>query len=348
MKNATPLVIARLVSILVAVFVFILLLLLKLFVEDSVTWLVIILVPLLTLVFSYILVQNYLEKFLYRKIKLIYKTIYDAKIPEKEKSRAVDLSSDVVADAENEVIEWKKKKTREDLKQKKLEKYRKEFLGNVFHELKTPIFNIQGYLETLIEGGIEDDQINMKFLQKARKNVKRMTEIVDDLQMIANLEDGSFSLVEEKFDIFRLATDVMDSLDMRANKKKISLEFKEGCDHSFIVVADRELIQQVLNNLLTNSIKYGKEGGRTLIGLYDMNENILVEVADNGIGIAQKHLSRIFERFYRADKDRSREMGGSGLGLSIVKHIIEAHNQTLNVRSTPGIGTTFGFTLEKA
>jgi two-component system phosphate regulon sensor histidine kinase PhoR len=140
----------------------------------------------------------------------------------------------------------------------------------------------------------------------------------------------------------------MDSLDIRAEKKKISLEFKEGCDHAFMVVADRELVQQVLNNLITNSIKYGKEGGRTHIGLYDMNENILVEVSDNGIGIDQKHLPRIFERFYRADKDRSRELGGSGLGLSIVKHIIEAHHQTLNVRSTKGVGTTFGFTLKKA
>ncbi len=348
MKNATPLVVSRIVSLLIALFVFLALLALKLLVWQEMPWLAVAVVPALTLVFSYFLLNSYLERFLYRKIKLIYKSIYDAKIPEKEKSRSVDLSADVISDAETEVIEWKKKKTREDMRKKKLENYRKEFLGNVFHELKTPIFNIQGYLETLIEGGIDDPGINMKFLQRARKNVRRMTEIVDDLQMIANLEDGSFSLVEEKFDIFRLATDVMDSLDLRAEKKNISLEFKEGCDHTFMVRADRELIQQVLNNLITNSIKYGKEGGKSQIGLYDMNENILVEVSDNGIGIEQKHLPRIFERFYRVDKDRSRELGGSGLGLSIVKHIIEAHQQTLNVRSTKGVGTTFGFTLEKA
>jgi len=289
-----------------------------------------------------------IERFIYRKIKLVYKSIYDTKLSAQEKAVRPALKEDAIKDAENEVLNWQRNNLREIRKQKKLEKYRKEFLGNVFHELKTPIFNIQGYLETLIEGGIDDRNINMKFLQKARKNVKRMTEIVDDLQMISNLEDGSFSLVEEKFDIYRLASDVLDSAEIRARKRDIHLKFKEGCERSFMVSADRELIQQVLNNLVTNSIKYGKDSGHTHIGLYDMNEYILVEVSDNGIGIDQKHLPRIFERFYRADKDRSRELGGSGLGLSIVKHIIEAHNQTVNVRSAPGLGTTFGFTLKKA
>lgn len=286
---------------------------------------------------------------MYRKIKLIYKSIYDTKASEEERPEKMNVKKNVIKDAEKEVINWQKDKLKEIRKQKKLEQYRKEFLGNVFHELKTPIFNIQGYLETLLEGGIEDQAINMRFLQKARKNVKRMTEIVDDLQMIANLEDGSFSLIEEKFDIYKLATDVIESLEMRAGKKGIKLEFKEGCEKSFLVIGDRELIQQVLNNLITNSIKYGKEEkGKTLVGLYDMNEYILVEVSDNGIGIDSKHLPRIFERFYRADKARSREMGGSGLGLSIVKHIVEVHNQNVNVRSTKGVGTTFGFTLKKA
>ncbi len=234
------------------------------------------------------------------------------------------------------------------MKKKQLEKFRKEFLGNVFHELKTPIFNIQGYLETLVDGGIDDKEINTKFLKKARKNVNRMAEIVDDLQMISNLEEGSFAMTEIKFDITRLVADILEQHDIRAGKKDINLEIKEGCDKSFMVVADSEMIQQVLNNLVTNSIKYGKEGGRTQVGIYDMNENVLVEVSDNGLGIDAKYLPRIFERFYRADKTRSRELGGSGLGLSIVKHIIEAHGQQLNVRSTPGIGSTFGFTLKKA
>jgi two-component system phosphate regulon sensor histidine kinase PhoR len=258
------------------------------------------------------------------------------------------MGQNVIKDAESMVIEWRQRKTKELMKQKKMEKYRKEFLGNVFHELKTPIFNIQGYIDTLVEGGINDPEINVKFMQKARKNVVRMTEIVNDLQMIANLEDGSFSFMEEKFDIHQLAQDALEAHEIGASRKEILLRFKDGCDKPFIVKADRELILQVLNNLITNSIKYGKQGGKVQIGLYDMNEKVLIEVSDNGIGIAQKHLPRIFERFYRADKNRSRDLGGSGLGLSIVKHIIEAHDQTINIRSTRGIGTTIGFTLKKA
>ncbi len=348
MKNATPIVVARLTTLITAVFLLLVLVAFRLFIPGSVSWTLVVAVPVIVGIAMYLVNVYSLERFIYRKIKLVYKTIYDTKLSASEKPVKSNLKENVIEDAENEVINWQKNNLKEIRKQKKLEKYRKEFLGNVFHELKTPIFNIQGYLETLIEGGIDDRNINMKFLQKARKNVKRMTEIVDDLQMISNLEDGSFSLVEEKFDIFRLASDVLDSAEIRARKKNIKLEFKEGCDRSFQVVADRELIQQVLNNLVTNSIKYGKEGGHTHVGLYDMNENILVEVSDNGIGIDPKHLPRIFERFYRVDKDRSREIGGSGLGLSIVKHIIEAHDQTVNVRSTPGLGTTFGFTLKKA
>ena len=209
-----------------------------------------------------------------------------------------------------EVDEWKKATTKQQKKRRKMEVFRKEFLTNVFHELKTPVFNIQGYLETLLEGAMNDKNVNTQFLQKANQNVERIATIVEDLQLISNL--------------------------------------KEGCNVSFMVKADREMIHQVLNNLVSNSIKYGKEGGRTQIGLYDMNENILVEVSDNGIGIEQVHLSRIFERFYRVDKDRSRKQGGSGLGLSIVKHIIERHGMTVNVRSTIEVGSTFGFTLHKA
>jgi len=289
-----------------------------------------------------------MENFIYRRIKLIYKTIYDTKLPEEQKPSKPGKSNNLIDYAESEVVEWKRKLSKENLKKKQLEKFRKEFLGNVFHELKTPIFNIQGYLETLVDGGIDDKEINTKFLKKARKNVNRMAEIVDDLQMISNLEEGSFAMTEIKFDITRLVADILEQHDIRAGKKDINLEIKEGCDKSFMVVADSEMIQQVLNNLVTNSIKYGKEGGRTQVGIYDMNENVLVEVSDNGLGIDAKYLPRIFERFYRADKTRSRELGGSGLGLSIVKHIIEAHGQQLNVRSTPGIGSTFGFTLKKA
>jgi two-component system phosphate regulon sensor histidine kinase PhoR len=346
-KNPTPILIARISTLIISIFILIVLICTKIFFSEQLNWYIVILVPVLIFVAGYFVFYYAIENFIYRKIKLIYKSIYDTKSPKKSKRGKFRLRKDVLDDAESEVFEWKKKKEKELKKMKELEFYRKEFLGNVFHELKTPVFNIQGYLETLIEGGIRDDNINNRFLQRANKNVKRIINIVNDLQMIANLEDGSFLFNAEKLDIYKFAAEIMDSLEILAKAKNISLEFKEGCDKPFFVLADREMIRQVLTNLITNSIKYGKEGGETVTGLYDMNENILVEVSDNGIGIEQRHLPRIFERFYRVDEDRSREQGGSGLGLSIVKHIIEAHDQTINVRSTPGIGSTFGFTLKK-
>ncbi len=348
MKNTTPRQLAGLAAVTVSGIMLFLALIIKLIFPDSISWLIVFIAP--PVIFISVLAVFYylMESFIYRKIKLIYKTIYDTKAGQEEKpQKQKKIRKDIIDFAESEVIEWKEKTAKENKKQKKLEKYRKEFLGNVFHELKTPIFNIQGYLETLNEGGLRDDTINTKFLQKAINNVSRMAEIVEDLQMISNLEEGSFSLVEDKFDILKLVNETIESLEIRGKSKNISLSVKEGCDKSFTVIADREMIHQVLNNLITNSIKYGKENGRSQIGLYDMNENVLIEVSDNGLGIDPKHLPRIFERFYRVDKDRSREQGGSGLGLSIVKHIIEAHNQTVNVRSAPGVGTTFGFTLRK-
>jgi len=348
MKNATPRQLAAIAAAWVAGFIFLLTIVIKLIIPASLSWWAVFFIPVLVFLSGTLVFYYFMESFIYRKIKVIYKTIYDTKASQEEKPIKQKIRKDIIDFAESEVIEWKEKTAKEQKRQKKLEKYRKEFLGNVFHELKTPIFNIQGYLETLNEGGLKDDTINTKFLQKAIMNVSRMAEIVDDLQMISNLEEGSFSLVEDKFDILKLANDTIDSLDIRAQSKNIKLCIKEGCDKSFIVSADRDMIQQVLTNLVTNSIKYGKENGRTQIGLYDMNENVLVEVTDNGLGIDPKHLPRIFERFYRVDRDRSREQGGSGLGLSIVKHIIEAHNQTVNVRSAPGVGSTFGFTLKKA
>lgn len=347
MKNATPRQIATISALIISGVILLILLVVKLLLPDYVNWIIVIAAPLVTFISGSLVFYYFMENFIYRKIKLIYKTIYDTKIPDGDKPSKPKIKNDIIDYAESEVIEWKKSKTKELKKRKKHEQFRKEFLGNVFHELKTPIFNIQGYLETLIDGGIKDENINFKFLNKANKNVSRMAEIVDDLQMISNLEDGSFALSMNKFDITKLVAEIIDQNDIRASKKNISLEIKEGCEKSFIVFADREMIQQVLNNLVTNSMKYGKDGGRTQVGIYDMNKNVLVEVTDNGIGIDTKHLPRIFERFYRVDKDRSRELGGSGLGLSIVKHIIEAHGQAVNVRSAPKVGSTFGFTLTK-
>ena len=349
LKNSTPKLVALISSSIIAISTLLVFIICKILFAGMPGWLIIFAATILIFAIGYIVVYSLVERFIYRKIKLIYKSISDTKLSTKDTSLKSNMKSvNLIEDAEVAVLNWQKSKIKELNKQKKLDKYRKEFLGNVFHELKTPLFNIQGYLETLIEGGIYDEKINLKFAKKASKNVKRMAKIVEDLQMIANLQDASFVLSAEKFDITDLVKDIIESLEVRAKKKKNKLEIKEGCNQSFSVIADREMIHQVLSNLIINALKYGKENGKTQISLYDMNENVLVEVSDNGIGMDKDQLPRIFERFYRIDKNRSRKLGGTGLGLSIVKHIIEVHKQTIHVRSTAGLGSTFGFTLKKA
>ena len=234
----------------------------------------------------------------------------------------------------------------EMFKLNKLEKYRREYIGNVSHELKTPVFNIQGYISSLLEGGIEDDKIAINFLQKADKNVDRMINIIEDLQTISMLETGELKLEIEPFEINNLIEEVIENETDNAAKSNIFIDFKKT--DNITVKADRNRIKQVLSNLIINSIKYGNpDGGKTVIRIYELFEIIKIEVSDNGIGIDQKHLTRIFERFYRVDNSRSREKGGSGLGLAIVKHIIEAHRQKIEVMSTPGAGTVFSFSLQK-
>ncbi len=290
-----------------------------------------------------------LEVFIYRKIKLIYKNIHRLKTSRYKTSVFNKTGeSDPIADVNEEVIMWARDQKAEIEELRKLENFRKEFLGNVSHELKTPIFNIQGYIHTLLDGAIDDPEVNIHFLKKAAKSVDRLCDLVEDLINISQLETGQLKMEMERFDIHALTQDIFESLEMKAKARNINLAFKEGCDQPFWVLGDKSRIRQVIVNLLVNSIKYGKEGGLTLCAFYDMDENILIELSDNGEGIAEKHLPRLFERFYRVDKSRSREAGGNGLGLAIVKHIIEAHEQTINVRSKIGAGTTFGFTLKKS
>jgi len=311
-------------------------------------WISMLVVFFITFTATFIIFNYLLEHFIYRKIKLIYKTINTYKDSKSKALEKVDLSADIIGNVSKEVTEWQKNRTDEITELKKMETFRKEFLGNVSHELKTPIFSIQGYLHTLLEGGIDDPEVNVNYLNRAAAAVERLCLIVDDLEAISKLESGEMVLDQRTFDVHDLVHEVFDSLELRANERKIKLEIKEGSDRAFFVYADKERIRQVLVNLVVNSIKYGKDNGRTFIGFYDMDAHILVEVTDNGIGIDPIHLSRLFERFYRVDKSRSREQGGTGLGLSIVKHILEAHKQSINVRSTFGIGTTFTFTLKKA
>lgn len=295
------------------------------------------------IIFSYIL-----RIFIYRKIKLIYKTISSSKNSKEKALGKVIPTEDILSNVGMEVIEWKQKRIEEIAQLKRMENFRKEFLGNVSHELKTPLFNIQGYIHTLLDGAINDPDVNINYLQRASKSVDRLCLIVDDLESISKLESGELNLEQRTFDIHELFEDVFESAELRAEEMNIRLFFKDGNDIPVYVYGDKERIRQVLNNLVINSIKYGRRGGTTMVGFYDMDENILVEITDSGIGIDLKHLPRIFERFYRVDKSRSREQGGTGLGLSIVKHIIEAHSQNINVRSTFGIGTTFTFTLRKS
>lgn len=306
----------------------------------------ILLVIFAQIIFAYFIVKTFLERFVFRKIKLIYKFIYESKLGSSTKN-TFDFDETSIDDVNMEVIEWGKKKEKEIETLKTLEAYRKNYVGNISHELKTPIFSIQGYLHTLLEGGIHDQSINMKYLDRAAQNAERLQNIVEDLEVISRLEGGNVILDLRSFDIKQLVEEVFSDLEVLAAEKNIKLQFKDGANQPFHVMADRESIRQVLNNLIVNSIKYGNINGYTKVSFYDVEQNVLIEVSDNGIGISDDHLKHVFDRFYRVDTSRSRSQGGSGLGLSIVKHIIEAHNQTINVRSTPGIGSTFGFTLKK-
>jgi len=297
------------------------------------------LLSILITLFTFVVVFYVVKQFFYEKIRIIYKNIYKFK----GTSNIKELDIDTV---EKEAEEWAEAKEEELRQMKQDENYRREFIGNVSHELKTPIFNIQGYVQTLLDGGLQDDTINMKYLQRADKSVERMINIVEDLEVISRLETEQSELDIQTFDINKLVEEVFDQLEMRANEMQISLQLNNQSNSSK-TLGDKDKIQQVFINLVSNSIKYGKKGGKTSVRLLDMDDNILVEVADNGIGIDEISLNRLFERFYRVDKNRSREIGGTGLGLAIVKHILEGHNQTINVRSTKGVGSTFSFILEK-
>jgi two-component system phosphate regulon sensor histidine kinase PhoR len=346
MKNATQKSIALLVSAVVAVLLFTIITLIRFSLDESIPLYISIIIPLLTFGITYPLVYFTVEEFIYRRVKLIYKIINDLKTGKdvlKEKMEKTNILDDV----QKQVIEFGMKKSAEIEELKKLEKYRKEFLGNVSHELKTPIFNIQGYLETLLDGGLEDEKISHEYVERAAKNADRLIAIVEDLLLISQYEGGELTIEPERFDIHQLSKEVMDSLKMQASNRDIRFQFKEECDMPFFVEADKSRISQVLYNLFTNAIKYGRDHGYIFVGFYVMEDRLLTEISDNGAGIEKEHLARLFERFYRVDKARSRDGGGTGLGLSIVKHIIEAHGHTVHVRSTVGIGTTFGFTLKK-
>ena len=288
-----------------------------------------------------------IRKYVAYKLKPIYSIVLSRDMHTNE--ILSELKDKRVENIGEELTAWADTNDKEIARLKEAEQFRKQYLGNVAHELKTPIFNIQGYISTLLDGGLEDELINRKYLERAEKSIDRLINIVNDLDTISKLENSMNKLNLEKFDIVALAKEIAEQAEIEADKKHIRISVKgvENLPSPFWVLADKHYIGQVLVNLIINSIRYGKEGGQTRIRFRDMLDKILVEVEDNGLGIGKEDLPRIFERFYRTDKGRSREQGGTGLGLAIVKHIIEAHGERISVRSEPGVGSTFSFTLKK-
>lgn len=312
-------------------------------------WYMPIIVFALTFIITYSLYYYTLQRFIYRKIKLIYKFIYQTKATKKEEFFYENiLPQKSIDEVSADVEKWAMQRRNEIEILQANEQFRKEFLMNLAHELRTPIFSVQGYVDTLLGGALEDPAVNVKFLNNASKSIDRLVRLVDDLDQISKLESGKIPIIQEAFVIQDLVKDVYEEFSLMAKEKNIQLTFKKGTERPLSVYADKQKIKQVLVNLIENALKYGHEGGTITAGCYEIDDrNVYAEISDDGPGIGEEHLPRIFERFYRADRSRSRTIGGTGLGLAIVKHIIEAHGQTVNVRSKPGVGSSFGFTLEK-
>ena len=298
---------------------------------------------------SYALIFTIVQKFIYRKIKLIYKFINQTKATRREETYYKYILPQKSIDEVREDVEaWARQQNQEMKTLKRNEAYRREFLQNLSHEFKTPVFAIQGYIDTLLSGALENPEVNRRFLEKAGKNVERLANLIQDLDAISKLERGELKLSKQNFVIQDVIRDAFESLSFKAEKAEIDFSFKKGCEKPMPVYADKEKIQQVVYNLIDNSIKYGKNGGHIVASVYNTDDqNVLVEISDNGIGIPERYLNRIFERFYRTSGGRNKDVKGSGLGLAICKHIIEAHGHTIHVRSKEDVGTTIGFTLDR-
>lgn len=299
-----------------------------------------------TSVITFAIASVSINYFLNEKLHLIFKSISTHR-NSAQHLKTLDYSKNVLSNVSMQVENYQQRINTEIATLQTNASYRQEFLGNVSHELRTPLFVLQGYLLTLIDGGIDDKEIHLNYLKRAQRNVERLINLVDDLQVITQLEHETAELVTQKENLTALVTDVIHGLELEAQQLNVTLTCTEK--KAVYVLCNKQKIEQVLVNLIMNAIKYSKaEGGTIAIKMYDIDTKIIIEVADNGIGIAENHLRRVFERFYRVDTHRARAQGGSGLGLAIVKHSIEAHHQNISVRSTVGQGTTFSFTLNKA
>ncbi len=346
MKGQSPGRLAFSAALLISLVSILILLLVAFWAADTVHWIRFIITAIFIFASAWIILYQVLKAFIYKKVMLIFRNMQLQRV--ERESYKLDMNSDVLSDVNKQVVNWASDQIAEirDLREK--ENFRKEFVGNVAHELKTPIFSIQGYILTLLEGAIDDPKFNKKFLKKAAKSAERMALLVEDLDTITQFESGNLKLDLDRIDIVELVREIMDSREREAEEKGIKVHFNKSYDRPIFVIADTFRISQVLTNLIANSINYGRENGDTKISFFDLDEEILIEVEDNGPGIAKQHLARLFERFYRVDKSRSRHQGGTGLGLAICKHIIEAHKETITVRSEVGKGSVFSFTLAKA
>ncbi|SJZ79294.1 sensor histidine kinase [Sediminibacterium ginsengisoli] len=312
------------------------------------SWVIALVSFIVTFIGSYLMIRFVLESFIYRKIKLIYKFIYQTKASKREETYyKYILPQKGIDEVRADVEKWAEQRSAEIESLKKNEAYRKEFLQNLAHEFKTPIFAIQGYIDSLLDGAMENPELAKRFLENASRNVVRMVNLAEDLDEISRLESGEQPLYKQNFIIQELIKEVYETLSIKTSARNIRCSIKKGCEYPIAVFADKEKIRQVINNLLENAAKYGKQDGSIVASIYKTDgEHVLIEFSDDGIGIAEEHLPRIFERFYRTDRGRSRDGGGTGLGLAICKHIIEAHGQTMHVRSKVDVGTTIGFTLD--
>ena len=295
----------------------------------------------------YYLVYRILERFVYRKIKLIYKLISQTKASKREEAyQKYILPQKGIDEVREDVEKWVEQQSEQIKKLQSNEAFRREFLQNLSHEIKTPIFSIQGYLELLSDGAIDDITTAHKFINKSQANVQRLVQLVNDVDIITNLEINKEPILKQNFVIQDLITEALNNLSMQMEQKHAQFQIKKGCESPITVFADKNKIYQVLVNIIANAIKYGKIDGEITASIYTIEDKkILIEFSDNGNGIAEEHIPRLFERFYRTDDARSREIGGTGLGLAICKHIIEAHNETMHIRSKLNVGTTVGFTL---
>lgn len=330
-------------ALLLSLLTLILMVILQFFIAQKLSILFIVVFEILLFIFSLIIIQYRVEQFIYKRVQKIYKDVSILDIEDLDKnsitSNMETLSKNVKRFAENKRLEIENLKVRED--------YRREFLGNVSHELKTPLFTVQSYLLTLLEGAIDDKDVRIKYLERANSGVERLNHIVKDLDMISKLEIGDLSINYQRFNILNLIENVFDLLEIEAKKRTISLSLNQVYETPIIVNADKDRMQQVLINLIANSIYYGKTNGTTLVSIKFYKDNkVIISIVDNGSGIESEKVPRLFERFYRVDKSRSRNQGGTGLGLSIVKHIIEAHNEEIFVESELNKGSTFSFTLQ--